>query len=93
MQPLMDNLEAQTYETFEKDAMKYIQYQRAICKALQDRVPEEKASTLTIVLMVVGAGRGPLVRASLQAAKETSLKLKIYAVEKNPNAIVTLHVS
>lgn len=25
MQPLMDNLEAQTYETFEKDAMKYIQ--------------------------------------------------------------------
>lgn len=25
MQPLMDNLEAQTYETFEKDTMKYIQ--------------------------------------------------------------------
>ncbi|XP_042950340.1 protein arginine N-methyltransferase 1.5-like [Carya illinoinensis] len=93
MQPLMDNLEAQTYETFEKDVVKYIQYQRAICKALQDRVPEEKASTLTIVLMVVGAGRGPLVRASLQAAEETDRKLKIYAVEKNPNAIDTLHVS
>ncbi|XP_042974939.1 protein arginine N-methyltransferase 1.5-like [Carya illinoinensis] len=89
--PLMDNLEAQNYETFEKDAVKYIQYQRAICKALQDRVLEEKASTLTIVLMVVGAGRGPLVRASLQAAEETGRKLKIYAVEKNPNAIVTLH--
>lgn len=25
MQPLMDNLEAQTYETFEKDTTKYIQ--------------------------------------------------------------------
>lgn len=25
MQPLMDNLEAQTYETFEKDSIKYIQ--------------------------------------------------------------------
>lgn len=25
MQPLMDNLEAQTYETFEKDTVKYIQ--------------------------------------------------------------------
>jgi hypothetical protein len=25
VQPLMDNLEARTYETFEKDAMKYIQ--------------------------------------------------------------------
>ncbi|XP_048436353.1 protein arginine N-methyltransferase 1.5 isoform X3 [Pyrus x bretschneideri] len=91
LQPLMDNLEAQTYETFEKDTMKYIQYQRAICKALQDRVPDDKASSITTVLMVVGAGRGPLVRASLQAAEETGRKLKVYAVEKNPNAVVTLH--
>ncbi|KAH9798419.1 protein arginine N-methyltransferase 1.5 [Citrus sinensis] len=92
-QPLMDNLEAQTYETFEKDSVKYIQYQRAIGNALVDRVPDEEASSLTTVLMVVGAGRGPLVRASLQAAEETGRKLKIYAVEKNPNAVVTLHVS
>ncbi|WOG82041.1 hypothetical protein DCAR_0101200 [Daucus carota subsp. sativus] len=91
LQPLMDNLEAQTYETFEKDTMKYIQYQRAICKALQDRVPDEASSTVTTILMVVGAGRGPLVRASLQAAEETGRKLKVYAVEKNPNAVVTLH--
>uniref|UniRef100_A0A6M2EL43 Protein arginine N-methyltransferase n=1 Tax=Populus davidiana TaxID=266767 RepID=A0A6M2EL43_9ROSI len=90
LQPLMDNLEAQTYETFERDSMKYIQYQRAISKALLDRVPDDKASATT-VLMVVGAGRGPLVRASLQAAEETGRKLKIYAVEKNPNAVVTLH--
>ncbi|KAL6215209.1 hypothetical protein ACLB2K_014640 [Fragaria x ananassa] len=91
LQPLMDNLEAQTYETFEKDTTKYIQYQRAIAKALQDRVPDEKYSTVTTVLMVVGAGRGPLVRASLQAAEETGRRLKVYAVEKNPNAVVTLH--
>ncbi|KAL2637605.1 hypothetical protein AAZX31_06G072300 [Glycine max] len=91
LQPLMDNLEAQTYETFERDAMKYIQYQRAVSKALLDRVPDEEASVKTIVLMVVGAGRGPLVRASLQAAEETGRKLKVYAVEKNPNAVVTLH--
>lgn len=91
LQPLMDNLEAQTYETFEKDTMKYIQYQRAVCKALLDRVPDEKASIVTTVLMVVGAGRGPLVRVSLQAAEETGRKLKVYAVEKNPNAVVTLH--
>ncbi|KAM0044086.1 putative methyltransferase [Helianthus debilis subsp. tardiflorus] len=44
----MDNLEVQTYETFEKDNVKYIQ-----------------------VLMVVGTGRGPPIRASLQAAEET----------------------
>ncbi|CAM8967572.1 unnamed protein product [Rhodiola kirilowii] len=91
LQPLMDNLEAQTYETFEKDTVKYSQYQTAIAKALVDRVPDEKASLLTTVLMVVGAGRGPLVRAALQAAKEVERKLKVYAVEKNPNAVVTLH--
>ncbi|XP_059663025.1 protein arginine N-methyltransferase 1.5 isoform X1 [Cornus florida] len=91
LQPLMDNLEAQTYETFEKDTVKYSQYQRAICKALLDRIPDEKASLVTTVLMVVGAGRGPLVRASLQAAEETGRKLRVYAVEKNPNAVVTLH--
>ncbi|KAM7262837.1 hypothetical protein ACFE04_000520 [Oxalis oulophora] len=91
LQPLMDNLEAQTYETFERDSMKYIQYQKAISLALMDRVSTEEASTVTTVLMVVGAGRGPLVRASLQAAEETGRKLKVYAVEKNPNAVVTLH--
>ncbi|KAL6997291.1 Protein arginine N-methyltransferase 5 [Sarracenia purpurea var. burkii] len=91
LQPLMDNLEAQTYETFEKDTVKYIQYQRAISKALLDRISDEEASIKTTVLMVVGAGRGPLVRASLQAAEETGRKLRVFAVEKNPNAIVTLH--
>ncbi|KAG6518018.1 hypothetical protein ZIOFF_021419 [Zingiber officinale] len=50
LQPLMDNLEAQTYETFEKDVVKYS-----------------------------------------QAAEETGRKLKVYAVEKNPNAVITLH--
>ncbi|PNY09828.1 gem-like protein 1-like [Trifolium pratense] len=43
------------------------------------------------VLMVVGAGRGPLVRASLRASEETGRKLKVYAVEKNLNVVVTLH--
>ena len=45
--------------------------------------------------MVVGAGRGPLVRCSLAAAAKTGRKIKVYAVEKNPNAVVTyvqLHV-
>ncbi|KAH9303190.1 hypothetical protein KI387_014773, partial [Taxus chinensis] len=91
LQPLMDNLEAQTYETFEKDTMKYDQYQKAVHAALLDRVPEDKASAIITVLMVVGAGRGPLVRASLQAARETGRNLRVYAVEKNPNAVVTLN--
>lgn len=39
--------------------------------------------------MVVGAGRGPLVKAAMQAANETGRKVKLYAIEKNPNAINT----
>ena len=42
--------------------------------------------------MVVGAGRGPLVRAVLSAAKFVSRRVKVYAVEKNPNAALTLQV-
>ena len=39
--------------------------------------------------MVVGAGRGPLVRASFAASQACGRAIKVYAIEKNPNAIVT----
>lgn len=39
--------------------------------------------------MVVGAGRGPLVRAAITASKKAERNIKVYAVEKNPNAVVT----
>ena len=39
--------------------------------------------------MVVGAGRGPLVRATLKAAGSTERMVKVYAIEKNPGAVVT----
>ncbi|GFO27083.1 protein arginine N-methyltransferase 5 [Plakobranchus ocellatus] len=91
LQPLMDNLESQTYEIFEKDPVKYSQYQKAVYRALLDRVPLEDRDKTDILIMVVGAGRGPLVRASIAAADEAGCKLKkIYAVEKNPNAVITL---
>lgn len=90
LQPLMDNLESQTYEVFEKDPIKYSQYQQAIYKCLLDRVPEEEKETNVQVLMVLGAGRGPLVNASLRAAKQAERRIRLYAVEKNPNAVVTL---
>ena len=114
LQPLMDNLESQTYETFEKDPIKYNQYRKATALALLDQIrqrhpgapiPQVPASTFDhdaegkaplvqqalaqapgagsgsgeaageavlckLLLMVVGAGRGPLVRASLKAAEE-----------------------
>ena len=39
--------------------------------------------------MVVGAGRGPLVKAAMQASFDTQRKVKLYAIEKNLNAINT----
>ena len=41
------------------------------------------------VVMVVGAGRGPLVTATLKAATEAQRLVRVYAIEKNSNAIVT----
>ncbi|RHY42291.1 hypothetical protein DYB38_000119, partial [Aphanomyces astaci] len=85
LQPLMDNLESQTYETFEQDPVKYERYEVAIAHALAD-TPASKES----VVMVVGAGRGPLVRCALRAAKKADRTIRMFAVEKNPNAVITL---
>ncbi len=51
LQPLQDNLEMQTYETFEKDLQKYTQYEEAVLAALLDRMPEDEAATRDTVLM------------------------------------------
>lgn len=40
-------------------------------------------------VMIVGAGRGPLVRASLEAARKADRLVQVYAVEKNQNAVIT----
>ena len=101
LQPLMDNLESQTYEVFERDPIKYSQYELAIIKALNDLIlikqqnliesnNIETSDTSELVVMVVGAGRGPLVACTLSAALITNIKVKIYAIEKNQNAIITL---
>jgi len=42
--------------------------------------------------MYFGAGRGPLIRSALAAAKKAGVhdRLKVIALDKNPNAIVNL---
>lgn len=85
----MDNLESNTYEVFEKDPIKYQQYQEAVRRALVDRVSEVDKDNTVTCLMVVGAGRGPLVACALQAAQDAGRKVRVYAIEKNPNAVVT----
>ena len=121
----MDNLESSTYEVFEKDPVKYAQYEEAMRQALLsaweleeeeeeeeeegnvesdnlygeeaqdrqlDKEDRKKMKEKAIVVMVVGAGRGPLVRAALRASDSSSVPVRVYAVEKNPNAVVTLKV-
>ncbi|KAA8896874.1 PRMT5 arginine-N-methyltransferase-domain-containing protein [Sphaerosporella brunnea] len=85
LQPLADNLESITYEVFEKDPVKYNQYEKAIKLALDDRKLGEE-----IVVAVVGAGRGPLVTRALRAAELSGRSIKMVAVEKNPNAYIHL---
>lgn len=92
LQPLYENLDIRTYEIFEKDPSKYAIYQASIENALIDLIPDSEASAKSAVLMIVGAGRGPLVRASINAAINTKRKIKIYIVEKNPNAIGKLGI-
>jgi len=87
LQPLMDNLESMTYEVFEQDPVKYIQYEEAIYRALLDRMEFKKDEPL--VVMVVGAGRGPIVERALKASERANRKIKLYAIEKNPNAFIT----
>ena len=43
----------------------------AMKAALTDLVPEAELETRELVLIVVGAGRGPLVRAALRASEAT----------------------
>lgn len=45
----MDNLESGTYEVFEKDPVKYREYQNAIHHALLDRVDIENVDKIEVV--------------------------------------------
>lgn len=93
LQPLSDNLESSIYEVFEKDPVKYDQYEKAIAQALGDWVKQGKSTSGSdgrVVMAVVGAGRGPLVTKALKASEATGVKIELWAVEKNPNAFVVL---
>ena len=51
---------------------------------------DRKDTSQPIIIAVVGAGRGPLVQASLNASRNSGVAVKLFAVEKNPNALNTL---
>ena len=95
LQPLGDHLEFGTYENFEKDPVKYTEYQKAIGLALRDNLVG--VHNKNIIIVIAGAGRGPLVNSALKAIQtrvsmnvHPSVGFVLYAVEKNPSAIVYL---
>ncbi|KAF1915300.1 PRMT5 arginine-N-methyltransferase-domain-containing protein [Ampelomyces quisqualis] len=93
LQPLTDNLESITYEVFEKDPIKYAWYERAIAQALGDWHEEKRPTSSgdgVVVIAVVGSGRGPLVTRALNASASTGVPVRVFAIEKNPNAYVLL---
>ncbi|KAF3000289.1 methyltransferase protein [Curvularia kusanoi] len=93
LQPLSDNLESITYEVFEKDPIKYAWYERATAQALKDWHSKKKSTSSdngAVVVAVVGSGRGPLVTRALNASASSGVPVKVYAIEKNPNAYVLL---
>jgi protein arginine N-methyltransferase 5 len=98
LQPLKDHLEFSMYETFEKDPVKYQKYQEAVHMALKEgcaNLSPSVGNPKQITIVVAGAGRGPLVMRSILAFRQLevpqgSLMLKVYAVEKNPSAVVYL---
>lgn len=89
LQPLINDLDNNIYAVFEQDPIKYQQYEKAITKALTDKAKDGITDILTIC--VVGAGRGPLVNASLKASDNAKVPVKVYAVEKNENALHVLN--
>ncbi|TQS39443.1 hypothetical protein Golomagni_00032 [Golovinomyces magnicellulatus] len=93
LQPLADNLESVTYEVFEKDPVKYDLYEKALSLALSDWSVQKKPTSCdngSVVVAIVGSGRGPLVTRALRASRYTGVAIEIWAVEKNPNAYVFL---
>lgn len=92
LQPLSDNLESVTYEVFEGDPVKYNQYEIAIEEALREwaKLKKPMSSPDGVVIAVAGSGRGPLVTRALQASETTGVPVRVWAVEKNPNAYVYL---
>ncbi|KAK4209350.1 hypothetical protein QBC37DRAFT_54988 [Rhypophila decipiens] len=99
LQPLSDNLESATYETFEQDPVKYERYETAIAEAMTEwrelNKPTSSAtaknpSSRELIVAVAGAGRGPLVTRALRAAERTGTAIQLWALEKNQNAYVYL---
>ena len=78
------------YEMLEADTKKYSQYEEALVAAMTDLVEEEEQERREVVVLVVGAGRGQLVKTSLAAGERSKRKVRVIAVEENAGALPLL---
>ena len=86
------------YDIYEESLYKAFLDKKRYGRFLQTKaLPSDDASSADvqmndqeIVVMYFGAGRGPLIRKALKAAERAQAKVKVIALDKNPNAIVTL---
>lgn len=89
LQPLADDLGSATYDVFESDPVKYHQYEEAVFQCVMDE-ERQPPDGEPFVIVIAGAGRGPLVAATLRALDRAQRDARLYAVEKNAAAFTTL---
>jgi hypothetical protein len=96
LQPLGDQLDGSVYATFEEDRGKYAQYHAAVKAYLEDckRICQRKSNmgldtcrVPVFTVLLLGAGRGPLLTECLLAATDVDVAVHVIAVEKNPAAV------
>ena len=92
--PHCEDLSNAVYQTFERDAVKYEQYERAIAMAVSDILMENSSrwrGSNEIVILVAGAGRGPLVDKTFKVLDTLRVtNFRLLAIEKNPHALLYL---
>lgn len=79
-------------KSYEKCWITYKQHHpNVISKSRETKIKSMASKLSHLVIFVVGAGKGPLVTASLKAAQQVGLSsVTIHIVEKNPNVQETL---
>lgn len=85
LKPLSENLTSEIYDVFEKDSLKYNQYEKAIDLAIQDLISFKSIKCIKII--IVGPGKGPLISKLIKLIEinDYESEFEIIAVEKNPN--------
>lgn len=92
LQPLGHHMDNSVYTTFEHDAPKYERYREAVSLFIQTECAARRREGARFVVVVLGAGRGPLITEVLNAALDEDLSVDVIAIEKNPSAASFLNL-